>query len=216
MKHWAKAALVPPGIVALWLLAATGGAFIPGRSAPIGGEPSVRVGLVAGLIHYDFLIPARADLLERFAFVETSGVPIRLPDVEYLVIGWGAREFYTTTGSYRDLSARAVWRGIVGDTSVMRVDVVTDIPPDIPVRWLDLSDSQFAALLDRTGHLLHRVLQSRGQRPANHIGRVVRVVLVVVVVAQIQFARRILLHQLLNARLVVGRDGVAQLRVTRV
>ena len=139
--------LVLPGIVALWLIAATVGAFIPGRSVQMDGDASVRIGLVAGLIHYDFLVPARSDVLERFGFVEINGVPIRLPQVQYLVIGWGAHDFYTTTGSYRNISARAIWRGIIGDASVMRVDVVLAIPPDIPVQWLDLSEAQFVAFL---------------------------------------------------------------------
>ena len=146
-RRFVAVGLFIPGIVVLWLLAATLGAVVPGRVANINGAPSVRVGLVAGLIHYDFLVPARPDVLTQFGFVEASGVPIRLPQVQYLVIGWGAHDFYTTTGSYQNLSARAIWRGIIGDASVMRVDVAGAIDPDIPVQWLDLSDAQFSALL---------------------------------------------------------------------
>lgn len=146
MKRFLKALLILSLVVEFWLAASVVGAIIPGRHRAIGGEPTVRIGLIAGLIHYDFLLPLRPDVQAEFAFAEPARVPISDPGAEWLVVGWGAREFYTTTGSYSNLSAYAVWTALTGDTSVMRIDVAGPVPDEIPVAWLDISEAQFTAL----------------------------------------------------------------------
>ena len=61
--------------------------------------------------------------------------------------GWGAHAFYTTTGSYSDISASAVLRGIFGDSAVMRVDVLPALAEAGPWTTLHLSRPEYEALL---------------------------------------------------------------------
>jgi uncharacterized protein (TIGR02117 family) len=146
MRWILRAVLWPVGIVLLWLAFSITLPLVPGPKTDITGTPTIKVGLISGLIHYDFLLPLRPDVLEHFAFSERANVPLRHPEAGYLVIGWGARDFYTTTGSYSNVSAKAVYTAITGDFSVMRVDVASEITPDLPVTWLMVSEAQFAAL----------------------------------------------------------------------
>ena len=137
--------LLPSG-VALYLLAAGAGALIPGSTAERVGEPAVWVGLAAGPIHYDFLLPATAEVRETFAFAARAGIPVDEPRVEWLVVGWGAEAFYTTVGTYADVSLGATWKGITGDRSVMRVGAVG--PVSSPrIEWIRLSQPEFEALV---------------------------------------------------------------------
>ncbi len=117
-----------------------------------GGQPpdvgDIEIGLFAGPIHTDILIPATPQVRDRFGFLAAAGMPINHPDVAWVSLGWGARDFYTTTGDYTDLSPRPIWRAVTGDHAVMRVDLAGPLHADLDVTWLRLTPDQFAALLD--------------------------------------------------------------------
>lgn len=106
-----------------------------------------RVLLVAGPIHYDFLIPLDAPARARFAFLEDTGLPVSHPDARWLLLGWGARAFYTSVGSYRDVSATAVAKGIFGDASTLRADVLGKLGPQPELAAVDFSPKEYEAFL---------------------------------------------------------------------
>ncbi|WBU59117.1 DUF2459 domain-containing protein [Paracoccus albus] len=85
------------------------------------------IGLIQGAIHTDFLLPLTAQTREDFEFVD---IP---QGAEWLSVGWGAREFYTTVGTYADLSAGAIWRAISGDSGVMRFEPVGQFTPPMTI-----------------------------------------------------------------------------------
>ncbi|MEM8578514.1 MAG: DUF2459 domain-containing protein [Pseudomonadota bacterium] len=120
--------------------------MIPGRVADVARGDGLNVRLIAGPIHTDLLLPLTPAARERFA---VYGVGAELAAAEWLVVGWGARDFYTQTGSYADLSLRAVWRAAVGDSAVMRMDVAGALPPDLRAARIALSHAQYAVLLDQ-------------------------------------------------------------------
>ena len=140
--------VTPVLVIALYLLAAVLGGLVPGAHAAIEGGADVRIGLAKGPIHYDFLLPATPETRARFAFAENAGVPVFHPDAAWLIVGWGGRAFYTSVGTYHDISARAVWLGVTGDRSVMHLDAVGQIgsPPGVSYIWL--SAAQYSALID--------------------------------------------------------------------
>lgn len=140
---------LPVGLIMAYLGAAIVGALVPGPVANLPDAPiEVEIRLVSGPIHYDILLPLDAPTRARFAFLENSPLPLDHPQAEWLMVGWGARTFYTTTGSYRDVMARAVLRGIFGDDSVMRVDVLPHLNDDLPFPRLSLSLAEYDALMD--------------------------------------------------------------------
>ena len=136
-------------VLALLLYVGLGtlGGMLRVGAAPAGGGPVVY--LLPGPIHTDLILPMTPEAREIFAFLSEDGIPSR----EWLIVGWGAREFYTTTGSYADLETVAIWSAMMGDTSVMRVHPIGsfEVPDDMTA--LDLSPAQFSALLNevRTG-----------------------------------------------------------------
>ena len=132
----------------LYLAAGLIGALLPGTHDPAPGTPTERIGLLRGPIHYDFLLPLTPALRATFAFASADGLPVQDPSAKWLIVGWGAEAFYTTTGSYGDLNAFAVWKALTGDAAVLRLDVAGEIDPDATIpglHWLDLPP----AALDR-------------------------------------------------------------------
>ncbi|MEO3413384.1 TIGR02117 family protein [Roseovarius sp. CAU 1744] len=132
----------------IYMLAAVAGALIPGKHAnvPDRGAP-LRVLLIAGPIHYDFLLPLTDRARAQFSQLQTHGIPVNDPAMHWLVVGWGAREFYTSTGRYRDVRLPVLWRSFTGDTSVLRIDVAGRLPPGLPVQELTLSETRYTQLL---------------------------------------------------------------------
>ncbi|MDM8164873.1 TIGR02117 family protein [Roseovarius sp.] len=136
-------------LVAAYLLAAVAGALIPGplQDAPETAGPPVTIRLVSGPIHYDFLLPLTPETRAAFAPLARHGLPLDAPGAAWLIVGWGAREFYTTTGSYADLSAAAIWRSFTGDASVLRVDVAGPLRAGLDLPALALTAGQYSQLL---------------------------------------------------------------------
>lgn len=120
------------------------GAVVAGSHSDISGAPVHRIGLVRSPLRYDFLLPATPEVLKRFAFSERSGVPLRHPDVEWLMVGWGARGSAEPGAGF---GAAALWRGFAGDAAIMRIDVTGPLAPMDGLTFIDLSDARLMALL---------------------------------------------------------------------
>jgi uncharacterized protein (TIGR02117 family) len=145
-----RACLALLGIVALYLMCVVVGALVAGRMADVDqGPKTTEVLLVGGVIHYDFLLPLNDVTRAQFDWLADTGVNMDHPRAEWVVIGWGARDFYTATGSYTDLRARTIWRGLTGDSSVMRVDLAGDLSDAVDPLTVAFSDAQYAAFLDQ-------------------------------------------------------------------
>jgi uncharacterized protein (TIGR02117 family) len=130
---------------ALYLVAACVGAIWP-KGGFVSGPPAIkRVFLFAGPIHYDVLIPI--DDIGALGWLQAEGIALDHPNARYLAIGWGARTFYTTVGTYRDVHPAAIWKGIFGDDAVLRVTLVGELAEDSGLRTVPLDEWQLAALL---------------------------------------------------------------------
>lgn len=131
-----------------FLAAAAVGGLLPGRAADLPPGETVEIALLYGPIHVDFLLPATDETRAALDFAATAGVPVAHPDVRHVIVGWGARDFYTTAGTFADITAAATLRAITGDNSVLRIDVIGDFPQGFDPPRLHLSQAQYAALLD--------------------------------------------------------------------
>ncbi|WP_258292993.1 DUF2459 domain-containing protein [Pseudosulfitobacter koreensis] len=139
-------------VALLVLLLSYPGAAIIGALIPSGGSvdaaaPTRQVLLIAGPIHYDFILPLDAETHAAFADLPGAVDLMGVVGAQNLLVGWGARDFYTTVGTYGDVTARATWRGAIGDTSVMRLDVVGAVPPSLDLRSLRMTEAQYARFL---------------------------------------------------------------------
>lgn len=137
-------------ILALWFGAGLAGALLPGSVTPQPGAQTHDIRLIGTAIHYDLALPLTPEIRDRFAFAESAGVPLQDPSAAWLLIGWGARGFYTQAGSYADIPLAATARAAFGDASVLRLEVWPGFrPEDVPqTQILRLSDAGMAALLD--------------------------------------------------------------------
>lgn len=118
------------------------------RAAGADGSGRVVFGLIAGPIHYDFLLPADAQTVASFGFARPLGL-IPGEGEGWVFVGWGAREFFMTVGDYSDVSARALWRAVTGDGSVLRLGGTAGLSAQTAERaqWLEVSAAEYAALL---------------------------------------------------------------------
>ena len=118
--------------LALYLGAAAIGGLLPnGVTAEARAEPADTILLINGPIHYDILIPVDR-VRDTMPWLARQGIALDHPDVHWVLFGWGARDFYTTTGSYADVSPRAIWRGLTGDSAVRRVCVAGGVDGSWP------------------------------------------------------------------------------------
>jgi uncharacterized protein (TIGR02117 family) len=135
----------------LYLAASLALPLVPGPAADLSGPPTRQIGLLQGPIHTDILFPLTPEVRARFAFAEAAGVPLHHPGAEWLVFGWGSAAFYTSAGTYADITASAVLTAALGDSAVIRLDALGPLQPLENLRFLSLSEAQFQALLTRTG-----------------------------------------------------------------
>lgn len=146
----------------LYLAAGLIGAVLPGAAIRAEGAPTRAIGLIAGPIHFDILLPLTDALRRDFAFAAEQGVPVQDQAAQYLVVGWGSQGFYTTTGSYADLKLATALRAMTGDSAVLHLDVAGDLT-DVPgLIWLPVSEAQ----LDRlTQVILSSLTRDAADRP---------------------------------------------------
>ena len=135
---------------ALYLAASVTLPLIPGPGPDLSGPPAHTIGLLQGPIHTDILFPLIPEVRAHFDFAEEAGVPLNHPNAEWLLLGWGSAAFYTTAGTYADITAGAVLTAATGDDAVIRLDALGPLPPLENLRFLRLSEAQFQALLAQT------------------------------------------------------------------
>jgi uncharacterized protein (TIGR02117 family) len=140
----------------LYALVATLWALTSLSDGQVDATGDTEVLLISGPIHYDFLLPLNEATLDRFSELETHGLPLKHPNARWLLVGWGARDFYTTTGSYSDVSLRAVLRGVFGDKAVIRTDVLGELHPDANPLHFVMNAAQYNQLLHAMNNTIER------------------------------------------------------------
>lgn len=134
----------------LYLAVALVGAVVPGQVMTVPTTPKDhQILLVAGPIHYDVLVPIDLVPSHLHQRAERAGIPVAHPDVDWLVIGWGSRAFYTATATLAEMELSTIWTAASGDSSVIRLDVAGALPPTFPATRVAVSTDQIATLIDQ-------------------------------------------------------------------
>ncbi len=141
--------------VALFLLASMVGALVP-RSTPVAAAQAhageigerVTIHLLSGLLHTDIVLPANEKVRARFPELMKTRLPMANPRLTNLSFGWGSKAFYTTAGTYGDVRISTAWTAATGDTSVIRVVGLPDLPPAENVSKVELTAEGFDRLLE--------------------------------------------------------------------
>lgn len=146
-RKLARALLLPIGFIAAYCLAAVLGAVIPSGPAKVPATArSHQVLLVAGPIHYDFLLPLDAQTRARFGFLQASGLPVSHLNARWLMVGWGAHGFYTTE-RYQELTPTPLLKAAFGDRSVLRAEIFGPLANLSDLPRLQFDDAEYEAFL---------------------------------------------------------------------
>ncbi len=140
-------------IVGLYLLAAVVGALIPAQNNNafnVAGdaENTVEIYLLSTLLHVDIAIPVTPEVRQKFAFLQHDDFPLFHPKLSYLVIGWGAREFYTSTKNLTDIGLGATFTALTGDNSVLHIIPSSELSQNKSLKKLTISQSGLHQMVD--------------------------------------------------------------------
>lgn len=112
----------------------------PRAEASLGGE-TAEILLLANPIHTDIALPVDDEVRAAFADLVPGGLPLDMPGVEYLIIGWGGRSFYIETPTWGDIRPLPVFRALTVDRSVLHASVAGPIDLQHPsVRKLAITE----------------------------------------------------------------------------
>lgn len=139
--------------LAVLAVAPLAGAFVPRPLFPPAGEAESsdarRILVLANPIHTDIALPADEDIRGTFSFLADGGLPLFDPAVEWIIVGWGGREFYLQTPTWSELKPGPVLRALTIDRSVMHVALAGEINSDAEgVTPVDLSPAAFEKMVD--------------------------------------------------------------------
>ncbi|THV15470.1 TIGR02117 family protein [Rhizobium rhizophilum] len=148
MKLFMKGLVYTLGVVAILTMLGT---VVPrplttpaAASAGAGSE----ILLLANPIHTDIALPVDDEVRAAFADLIPAGLPLDMPGVEYLVIGWGGRSFYIETPTWGDIRPMPVLRALTIDRSVLHVSVAGPIDRSHPaIRSLDITQEGRSRLI---------------------------------------------------------------------
>lgn len=156
LRSLAVALLLFAASLALGTLLERPGVERPGVAAADGiaaGDPAAaatthRILLLKGPIHSDIALPADPQTRQSFAFLADAGLPASRPDVEWIIVGWGGRSFYTETPTWADLKPMPLLKTITGDASAMHVALAGPIDADHPdVRAFELTGTAYQRMV---------------------------------------------------------------------
>jgi uncharacterized protein (TIGR02117 family) len=113
------------------------GLLVPRPLTPLASASSrveTPILLLANPIHTDIALPLDDEVRAAFADLGLSGLPVDMPGVEYLIIGWGGRSFYIETPTWGNI------RPLPVDRSALHVSVAGPIDTGHPaVRSLSVT-----------------------------------------------------------------------------
>ena len=119
----------------------------PSNSSDSAKTPDKTIYLLAGLLHTDIAIPVDEEVVSQFGFLMEDGLTLDHPNLNYLIIGWGSRAFYTNTKEYADIGFATTWKAVTGDTSVMHIQPAGPIDGIEGLVRIGLNERAFRELL---------------------------------------------------------------------
>ncbi|MCP4072474.1 MAG: TIGR02117 family protein [Hyphomicrobiales bacterium] len=143
---------VPFFITTVYLLSALVGGLIASpenisRTAIVEEKDKVDLYLLSTLLHVDIAIPVTDEVKRQFAFLEEDGFSLSHPQLKYLIIGWGSREFYTSTKTLMDIGPGPVFSAVTGDESVIHIIFSANVPQIDEIKKVTVARSGLRAMI---------------------------------------------------------------------
>ena len=96
----------------------------------------------------DIAIPVTSEVRQKFTFLQHDNFPLFHPKLSYLVIGWGARGFYTSTKNLSDIGLGPVVSAVTGDSSVLHFIPSGDLSKQDGLKKLTIRQSGLNQLIE--------------------------------------------------------------------
>lgn len=138
------------GVISLYFSIAVGGALWGAAGSKIddvGAPKTITIYLLTSYLHADIAVPLLPETARRFSFLADSTFPFKHSDLRYLAFGWGSKAFYTTAGSYSDITLNAAAKAVTGDESVMHIAPIAALAAGPDSIAIQLNKQQFEQLL---------------------------------------------------------------------
>jgi uncharacterized protein (TIGR02117 family) len=137
-------------------------ALLPANADRVAPTEGVRIYVVSNGVHTDLLLPRAAAGVNWREEFPASDFRAAAEDAAYLGFGWGDREFYLATPSWSDVSARLVWRALIGaGPAVMKVGNYHEPAPGDRVATELLTEAEYQRLAGYVRRSLARGVDGR-------------------------------------------------------
>jgi uncharacterized protein (TIGR02117 family) len=143
--RWAMAALSP---VLLYLVAAFVGSLIPVNGEWVQPAKGVTIYVVDNGYHTGLILPAAAQGIDLSMIFRPTDLPDPEDAGDYLIFGWGDREFYLNTPTWADLKPQTALAAFIGSKeALLHVDHITRPEEAYGPRPIRLTDAQYRRLV---------------------------------------------------------------------
>ncbi|MGK2912097.1 MAG: DUF2459 domain-containing protein [Sphingobium sp.] len=144
IMRWLAAAMALPLSAFLMIL---GGSVIPANSDTVRPTPGVTIYVYTNGVHTGLVLPAVTALHDWRGRVRTSDLADPSRAGQWLMFGWGQRDFYLNTPTWDEVDPLIVLRAAIGsDATLMHVDHLRRIWRGPDLRPLVLTAAQYQAL----------------------------------------------------------------------
>jgi uncharacterized protein (TIGR02117 family) len=134
--------------IALYLAAALAGSLIPANGGWQEPREGVTIHVVSNGYHTGIVLPASAAGIDLSLTFRPTDLPEPDAAGEWLLIGWGDRDFYRNTPHWSDVSPKTVVVALIGsDASLIHVDHLARIGEVADPRPVVLTRAQYTKLV---------------------------------------------------------------------
>jgi uncharacterized protein (TIGR02117 family) len=118
--------------VGAYILIAIAGSLIPVNSGWKPSQNGYQIYLHDNGIHLSIIVPRNQDGSDIGAIFPTTDLPEDQPPAEFLMFGWGDRDFYLNTPTWGDLRPSHALNAFVGSgKSLLHVDHLSELPSGV-------------------------------------------------------------------------------------
>ena len=126
----------------LWFYGAGSvGAMLPGHAVSLKPGTEILIGIARGPFRFDLMLPLMPEVRDRYGFAKAQGLEIDNQAAEWLLLGRGGATMTRKPGVV------PMFRAMLGDAAVIDMGLAGNVQGVKGLRFVTLSEPQFAALL---------------------------------------------------------------------
>jgi uncharacterized protein (TIGR02117 family) len=134
--------------LALYLGSALAGSFIPRNAGWKEAPYGTTIYVATNGYHTGIVVPTVSDGMDWRMKIRAQDLADPAQSGNWLLFGWGDREFYLNTPTWRDLTPGTVLIAVVGSgNSLVHVDHMDEPSDAVEIRSVQLSDAEYRRLI---------------------------------------------------------------------